>query len=182
MIVITGASGQLGRLVIQELLTSTPASEIVAAVRNPEKVQDLAALGVQVRQADCNQIDTLVSAFTGATKVLLISSSEIGQRVAQHTNVIEAAKQANVGLLAYTSLLHASDSPLGLATEHQVTEKLLADSGVPYVLLRNGWYTENYMAEYSNLHCSLVSILGVRAKEELPLPCVPITQPQPRKC
>ena len=146
MIVVTGASGQLGRLVIQSLLRKVPAGEIVAAVRDPKRVQDLAALGVQVRQADYNQPATLLSAFAGADKVLLISSSEIGQRVAQHAAVIAAAQQAKVKLLAYTSLLHADRSPLGLADEHRQTEALLQESGLPSVLLRNGWYTENYLA------------------------------------
>ncbi len=146
MIVVTGASGQLGRLVIDSLLARMPAGQIVAAVRNPERVADLAALGVQVRQADYNQPDSLVRAFAGADKVLLISSSEVGQRVAQHAAVITAAQQAKVKLLAYTSLLHADRSPLGLAAEHQQTEALLRDSGLPVVLLRNGWYTENYLA------------------------------------
>ncbi len=146
MIVVTGASGQLGRLVIQSLLRKVPAGEIVAAVRDPKRVQDLAQLGVQVRQADYNQPSTLLSAFAGAEKVLLISSSEIGQRVAQHAAVIAAAQQAKVKLLAYTSLLHADRSPLGLADEHRQTEALLQESGLPFVLLRNGWYTENYLA------------------------------------
>ena len=146
MIVVTGASGQLGRLVIDSLLARIPASQIVAAVRDPARVADLAELGVQVRQADYNQPDSLVRAFAGADKVLLISSSEVGQRVAQHAAVIAAAQQAKVKLLAYTSLLHAERSPLGLAAEHQQTEALLRDSGLPVVLLRNGWYTENYLA------------------------------------
>ena len=123
-----------------------PASQIVAAVRNPASVADLAQLGVQVRQADYNQPASLVSAFAGAQKLLLISSSEIGQRVAQHAAVITAAKQAGVELLAYTSLLHADSSPLGLAAEHQQTEQLIRDSGLAHVILRNGWYTENYLA------------------------------------
>jgi NAD(P)H dehydrogenase (quinone) len=146
MIVITGASGQLGRLVIQSLLTKVPASRIVAAVRNPEKVSDLAALGVQVRRADYTDSASLDAAFQGAEKVLLISSSEVGQRLAQHRNVIDAARRAGVALLAYTSLLHADTSPLGVAGEHVVTEAWLGQSGVPFVLLRNGWYTENYLA------------------------------------
>ena len=149
MIVITGASGQLGRLVIQELLKTTPAAQIVAAVRNPEKAQDLAAQGVVVRQADYTQPASLVAAFEGAERVLLISSSAVGQRVPQHQAVIEAAQQAGVKLLAYTSLLHADRSPLGLAAEHLATEALLAESGLPYVLLRNGWYTENYVGSAS---------------------------------
>ncbi len=146
MIVITGASGQLGRLVIQSLLTKVPANRIVAAVRNPEKASDLAALGVQVRRADYTDSASLNAAFQGAEKVLLISSSEVGQRLAQHRNAIDAAKRAGVALLAYTSLLHADTSPLGLAGEHVATEAWLKQSGVPFVLLRNGWYTENYLA------------------------------------
>jgi len=146
MIVITGASGQLGRLVIEALLQTLPASDIVAAVRTPAKISDLAARGVQVRQADYAQPTTLDAAFKGADKVLLISSSEVGQRVPQHRAVIDAAQRAGVKLLAYTSLLHADTSPLGLAAEHQETEALLRASGVPHVLLRNGWYTENYAA------------------------------------
>jgi NAD(P)H dehydrogenase (quinone) len=146
MIAITGASGQLGRLVIAELLKSVPAGDLVAAVRNPGKAEDLAALGVQVRRADYTQPDTLESAFTGVDKLLLISSSEVGQRVPQHANVIAAAKAAGVKLLAYTSILHADTTPLGLGDEHRKTEAMLAQSGLPFVLLRNGWYTENYAA------------------------------------
>lgn len=146
MIVITGATGQLGRLVIQSLLNKLPASQIVAAVRNPARAADLAALGVQVRKADYTDPALLEAAFQGAEKVLLISSSEIGQRAAQHRNVIDAAKKAGVSLVAYTSILHADRSPLGLAAEHAATEAYLRESGLPHVLLRNGWYTENYLA------------------------------------
>ncbi|ACX90299.1 NmrA family protein [Pectobacterium parmentieri WPP163] len=146
MIAITGASGQLGRLVIAQLLEKIPASDIVALVRDVNKVADLSALGVQVKAADYNQPEALVSALQGVDNVLLISSSEVGQRVAQHRNVIEAAAKAGVKLLAYTSLLHADKSPLALAEEHRQTEALLKDSGLPHVLLRNGWYTENYAA------------------------------------
>jgi NAD(P)H dehydrogenase (quinone) len=146
MIVVTGASGQLGRLVIEALLKTVPAAEIVAAVRTPQKVADLAARGVQVRHADYSQPATLAIAFKGADRLLLISSSEIGQRAPQHRAVIDAAKASGVGLIAYTSLLHADTSPLGLAGEHKATEAMLAASGVPHVILRNGWYTENYAA------------------------------------
>ena len=146
MIVITGASGQLGRLVVDELLKSVPPSELVAAVRSPEKVADFAKMGMQVRQADYNRPDTLDTALSGADKVLLISSSEVGQRAPQHANVIAAAKKAGVGLLAYTSILHADATPLSLGSEHKQTEAMLAESGVPHVVLRNGWYTENYAA------------------------------------
>ena len=146
MIVISGASGQLGHLVIQSLLAKVPASQIVAAVRNPERASDLAALGVQIRKADYTDPASLDAAFQGAEKVLLISSSEVGQREAQHRNVIDAVKKAGVSLLAYTSLLHVDTSPLALAGEHAATEAYLGRSGVPFVLLRNGWYTENYLA------------------------------------
>ncbi|WP_439851395.1 SDR family oxidoreductase [Pseudomonas syringae] len=146
MIVVTGATGQLGRLVIEQLLTRLPASQIIAAVRSPEKAADLSALGVQVRQADYAQPSTLDSAFAGADTLLLISSSEVGQRLAQHKAVIDAAKNAGVKLLAYTSVLHADTSALGLAKEHRETEDYLQSSGLPFVLLRNGWYTENYVA------------------------------------
>lgn len=146
MIVITGASGQLGRLVIEQLLEKVPASQIVAAVRSPEKARDLAALGVQVRKADYAQPNTLESAFVGAEKILLISSSEVGQRVAQHKAVIDAARHEGVKLLGYTSVLHADTSLLGLAEEHRQTEEALKASGLPSVVLRNGWYHENYTA------------------------------------
>lgn len=146
MIAVTGASGQLGRLVIEGLLKKVPAAEVVAVVRNPDRVKDLAALGVQVRQADYDQPDTLEKAFQGADKLLLISSSEVGRRVPQHRAAIEAAKRAGIKLIAYTSILRADTSPLPLAAEHKETEALLHASGVPFVLLRNGWYTENYLA------------------------------------
>jgi NAD(P)H dehydrogenase (quinone) len=146
MIAITGATGQLGRLVINELLKKVPASEVIAAVRSPEKAADLAALGVTLRAADYSQPETLKSAFAGVDKLLLISSSEVGQREAQHKAVIEAAKAAGVGFIAYTSLLHADTSPLGLGVEHRATEAQLQASGIPFALLRNGWYTENYAA------------------------------------
>lgn len=146
MIAITGATGQLGRLVIQNLLKTVPAAQIVAAVRSPDKAADLAALGVQVRQADYAQPAALEAAFQGVDKLLLISSSEVGQRAPQHAAVIAAAQKAGVKLLAYTSILRAETSPLGLAAEHKETEAMLRASGLPHVLLRNGWYTENYAA------------------------------------
>ena len=144
MIVITGATGQLGRLVIAALLKKVPAASLVAAVRNVEKAKDIAALGVQVRQADYDQPASWDAALQGADKVLLISSSEIGQRAQQHRAVIDAAKRAGVKLLAYTSVLHADTSVLGLAGEHRETEAAIRASGLPFVFLRNGWYTENY--------------------------------------
>ncbi|MBS0349066.1 MAG: SDR family oxidoreductase [Proteobacteria bacterium] len=146
MIVVTGASGQLGRLVIENLLQTVPAAQIVAAVRTPAKVADLAARGVQVREADYNRPETLDTAFAGADKLLLISSSEVGSRLPQHRAVIDAAKRAKVGLIVYTSLLRADTTPLPLGAEHKATEQLIAEAGLPAVILRNGWYTENYLA------------------------------------
>jgi len=145
MIAITGASGQLGRLAIEQLLEKIPAQQVLALVRDPAKVADLSLRGVQVRTADYNRPETLAPALEGVDKLLLISSSEIGRRVAQHRNVIEAAKQAGVGLLAYTSILHADTSPLSLAAEHRETETLIKASGLSWVILRNGWYTENHI-------------------------------------
>jgi NAD(P)H dehydrogenase (quinone) len=146
MIVITGATGHLGRLIIATLLKNVPASDIVAAVRNVEKARDIAALGVHVRRADYNEPPAWDEALKGADKVLLISSSEVGQRARQHRSVIDAARRAGVKFLAYTSVLRAETSPLGLAAEHKETEALISASGIPHTLLRNGWYTENYTA------------------------------------
>ncbi|WP_416762222.1 SDR family oxidoreductase [Morganella morganii] len=146
MIAITGVTGLLGQHVIENLLQTVPAGQIVAIVRNPAKGASLSRKGISVRQADYNDEASLIRALQGVEKLLLISSSEIGQRVTQHRNVSNAAKSANVKFIAYTSLLHADTSPLGLHTEHVETEKMLADSGIRYALLRNGWYTENYLA------------------------------------
>ncbi len=147
MIVVTGATGKLGRHVIAGLLEKVPAAEIVAAVRTPEKAADLTAQGVQVREADYDRPATLVSAFAGADKVLLISGNDLGaDRVTQHQDVIEAAKSAGVTLLAYTSELHADSSPLKLAVTHKKTEENIRASGLPFVFLRNGWYFENQTA------------------------------------
>ncbi|MBZ7366356.1 SDR family oxidoreductase [Klebsiella grimontii] len=146
MIAITGATGQLGQHVLENLLTTVPADQVVAIVRNPAKAESLSQKGVVVRQADYGDEAALTAALQGVDKLLLISSSEVGQRAVQHRNVINAAKAAGVKFIAYTSLLHADTSPLGLADEHIATEKMLADSGIAYALLRNGWYTENYLA------------------------------------
>ena len=147
MIVVTGATGKLGRLVVEGLLKKTAATEIVAAARSPEKATELKAMGVEVREADYARPETLAKAFAGAEKVLLISSTAMGpERVRQHTAAIEAAKAAGVTLLAYTSVLRADTSTLPMAPDHKATEEALKASGVPYVLLRNGWYLENQTA------------------------------------
>ena len=146
-IAVTGATGHLGRLVVAALLDrGTDPSDVVAVVRDASKAADLAARGVQVRVADYADRDALAAALGGVDKLLLISGSEMGQRVAQHANVIEAAKAAGVRFIAYTSVLDAQRSPMLLAAEHKATEDLLADSGLEVALLRNGWYWENYAA------------------------------------
>ncbi|HNV03103.1 MAG TPA: SDR family oxidoreductase [Vicinamibacterales bacterium] len=144
MIVVTGATGKLGTLVLEGLLGKVPASELAAVVRSPAKAAGLAARGVQIRQADYGDPEALASAFRPGEKVLLISSNEIGQRAVQHAAVLDAARRAGVGLLVYTSLLRADTSPMLLAGEHKTTEEAISASGLPYIILRNGWYIENY--------------------------------------
>ncbi len=144
-IVITGATGQLGRHVVEALLKrNVPAGEIVAAGRSIEKLDDFAARGVQVKPIDYTDPASVTRALEGASKVLLISGSEVGRRVDQHRTVIEAASAAGVEFIAYTSIANADTTGMKLAAEHQATEGILKDSGVPFVLLRNGWYLENY--------------------------------------
>jgi NAD(P)H dehydrogenase (quinone) len=144
MIAVTGATGQLGRLVVAGLLEKIAAKDLVVVVRTPSKAADLAAKGVQVRQADYSQPGSFGAALQGVTKLLLISSSEVGQRAPQHQAVITAAKAAGVKFIAYTSILHGDRSKLALAAEHVATEKALTASGLAFALLRNGWYLENY--------------------------------------
>lgn len=138
---VTGATGQLGRLVVESLKSKVSAETIVALVRNPEKAADL---GIEARTFDYTQAENLVASLRGIDKLLLISGNEVGQRLPQHLAVIDAAKQAGVKQLFYTSILHADSSPLGLATEHLATEVAIKESGLTYTILRNGWYTENY--------------------------------------
>ena len=144
-IVVTGATGQLGRHVIEALLErSVPAAEIVAAGRSIDKLADFAGQGVTVRPIDYSDAASVAAALKGARRLLLISGSEVGQRVEQHRTVIEAAKAEGVELLAYTSIANADTTGMKLAGEHKATEAILRESGVPFVLLRNGWYLENY--------------------------------------
>jgi NAD(P)H dehydrogenase (quinone) len=145
MYAVTGATGQLGRLVIDLLLKTVPAGQIVAAVRTPSKAQDLAARGLIIREADYSRPETLSTALAGVDKLLLISSTEVSGRLPQHRAVIEAAHRAGVSLLAYTSMLHADTSGAQLAVEHWQTEEAIAASDVPAVILRNGWYAENHL-------------------------------------
>ena len=144
-IVITGATGQLGRHVIEALLErNVPADSIVATGRSIEKLSNFVARGVRATAMDYDDAASVAQALKGATKVLLISGSAVGQRVEQHRTVIEAAKAEGVELLAYTSIANADTTRMKLATEHQATESILRESGVPFVLLRNSWYIENY--------------------------------------
>jgi NAD(P)H dehydrogenase (quinone) len=146
-IVVTGATGQLGRLVIDELIgRGVAAGEIAAVVRDADKGADLAARGVELRVADYDRPETLKGAFHAGDRVLMISGSEVGRRVPQHTAVIDAAAEAGVALLAYTGVLGGPDADFTLADEHKATERLILASGLPYVFLRNGWYTEIFTA------------------------------------
>jgi NAD(P)H dehydrogenase (quinone) len=142
---VTGASGQLGRLAVQQLLASgVVASDIVAIVRTAGNASDLATLGVQVREADYSHPETLDGALSGVDRLLLVSSSEAGRRVAHHLNVITAAKAAGVTRIVYTSMLNADHSTNPLVGEHRDSETALREAGLPFTLLRNGWYSENY--------------------------------------
>ncbi|MFR9780526.1 SDR family oxidoreductase [Micromonospora sp. MS34] len=147
-IVVTGATGHLGRLTIEALLDrGVPADQIVALGRDTGRLADLSGRGVATRRADYDDPGSLRAAFTGAEKLMFVSGSEVGKRVVQHGNVVTAAKEANVGLIAYTSIANADTSSLVLAAEHKATEQLIKDSGLPYVFLRNSWYLENYTGQ-----------------------------------
>ena len=138
---ITGATGQLGRIVVNKLKERVPTDNIVALVRSSQKAQDL---GVETREADYEKPETLETALKGVDALLLISSSEVGKRATQHQHVIDAAKKNGVNWIVYTSILHADTSTISLADEHIATEAALKQSGIPHTILRNGWYTENY--------------------------------------
>jgi NAD(P)H dehydrogenase (quinone) len=144
---VTGATGHLGRLAVDALLRrGIPAGNVFALVRDPEKAKDLADLGVGIREADYDRPDTLGPALEGIERLLLVSSPDPGDRVRQHTAVIQAADAADVGFVVYTSVLHADETELVLAPEHAATEDVLQGSGLPFAVARNGWYTENYTA------------------------------------
>ncbi|WP_340111229.1 SDR family oxidoreductase [Maribellus mangrovi] len=140
-IAVTGATGQLGRLVVEQLKSRVSTENIIALVRSPEKATDL---GVEARKFDYSEAGELEGALAGIDSLVLISGSEVGLRATQHSNVIDAAKAAGVKWIVYTSLLHANSSTLSLAGEHIATEQKLKESGIEHTILRNGWYTENY--------------------------------------
>jgi NAD(P)H dehydrogenase (quinone) len=143
---VTGASGQLGHIAVDQLATRVAKDDIIALVRKPEQAEAYAAKGIATRMGDYNDPASLEAAFNGVERVLLISSSDLvpGARETQHANVITAAQKAGVGFIAYTSLLNAKNNPMRLGDDHRTTENLLANSGVPHTILRNGWYTENF--------------------------------------
>lgn len=145
VIAVSGASGQLGRLVVKLLREQHPDLTTIALIRDLDKAHDLAALGAEVRLFDYDEPETLEPALAGVDKLLLISGNAVGERERQHRAVVTAARQAGVGLIAYTSVLRASETSLAIAAEHKATEAVLSEIGVPYVLLRHGWYCENYI-------------------------------------
>lgn len=142
-IAVTGATGQLGRIIVQKLKQKVAPRQIIALARNTDKASDL---GVEVRQADYEKRETLDEALREVETLMLVSSSEVGKRASQHANVIASARKAGVRRIVYTSLLRADTSPMSLAPEHVQTETALKQSGVAHTILRNGWYTENYTA------------------------------------
>ncbi|NJP31053.1 SDR family oxidoreductase [Micromonospora thermarum] len=147
-IVVTGATGHLGRLIVTSLLNrGVPADQVVALGRDTSRLADLAARGVTVRPADYNDPDSLRAAFAGATTLMFVSGNEVGRRVEQARNVVAAAKEAGVQLIAYTSIPRADTSSLLLAAEHRGTEQEIRASGLPHVFLRNSWYFENYLPQ-----------------------------------
>jgi NAD(P)H dehydrogenase (quinone) len=143
-IAVTGATGELGRIVTRLLRERHPDIKVVALVRNLAKADVLAGLGAELRAFDYDQPATLQPALAGVDTLLLISGNAVGERERQHRAVIEAASAAGVGLIAYTSVLRASETALPIAAEHKATESILRDAAIPYVLLRHGWYLENY--------------------------------------
>lgn len=148
-IVVTGATGQLGRLTVEALLRrGTPAADIIATGRDVSGIEDLADRGITVRRADFADTDGLAEAFAGADRLLLVSASvPVGERVANHRRVIDAAASAGVSLVVYTSTTHADTATTVIGATHAETEEYLRDRGTPSVLLRNGWYLENYTGQ-----------------------------------
>lgn len=144
---VTGATGKLGRAVVETLLNTVPADKLAVSVRRPEKADDLRARGVEIRQGDFDRPESLDAAFAGVERILIISTDGDNEtRIRQHTNAVEAAVRANVRFIAYTSLAKAETSGLPLAPPHRAAESAIANSGIPYAILRNNWYLENELA------------------------------------
>ncbi|MHA7965243.1 SDR family oxidoreductase [Paenibacillus sp. CAU 1782] len=141
-ILVTGATGQLGALVVERLLELVPAEQVAVSVRNPDKAEHLKAKGVDVRQGDYSNPDSLEKAFAGVERLLIISGTD-AERLQQHKNAIDAAKKAGVSFIVYTSVVNAANSSLSLAADHKATEAYIQASGLPYAILRNNWYIEN---------------------------------------
>lgn len=162
MYAVTGASGQLGRLVIDALMERVAPASIVALARDPAKLDDVARRGVVVRPFDYDAPATLVPALDGVDRLLLISSSDLDARQSQHRAVIDAARTARIGYIAYTSILHADRNPMKLAVDHRATEAAIRASGLAHAILRNGWYTENYVASVAPAieHGTLIGSAG----------------------
>ncbi|WP_138493802.1 SDR family oxidoreductase [Paenibacillus pinistramenti] len=141
---VTGATGKLGSMVVEKLLKTVPAGQIAVSVRNPEKAESFLAQGVEVRHGDFDQPESLDKAFAGIDRLLIISADgDNDTRIRQHANAVEAAARAKVGFIAYTSLGRASESSLFLAPVHRFTEEAILKTGIPYSFLRNNWYLEN---------------------------------------
>ncbi|BEP12882.1 SDR family oxidoreductase [Acidothermaceae bacterium B102] len=163
VIAVTGATGQLGHLIVEGLLASgVPAADVVAFARTSEKAGDLAARGVQVRVADYDEPATLAPALAGVDVLMFVSGSEAGRRIPQHAALVDAAKAAGVARIVYTSITHADTNPMALAAEHKATEELLAASGIPYIALRNSWYIENYTSQLDD-YLARGAIVGAAA-------------------
>ena len=142
-IVITGASGQLGRLTAELVLARVPASEVTLTTRRPEALSDFVGRGARVRQADFDRPETLAEAFAGGERLLLISADVVGRRVAQHRAAIEAAREVGVRHVAYTSYLNpVAENPAVITPDHRDTEEALRESGLAWTALRNAFYAE----------------------------------------
>jgi NAD(P)H dehydrogenase (quinone) len=165
VIVVTGATGRLGRLTVENLLKRGVAADSVAvAVRAPDRAADLAALGVRIREGDYDRPETLPAAFAGADVLVLVSANapDNALRVAQHTAGVAAAREAGVGRIVYTSIPQADTNPILLARVHEATEALIRESGIPFTFLQNNWYFENYTANIPHAleHGGLVGTAG----------------------
>ncbi|MCG3417633.1 SDR family oxidoreductase [Oceanobacillus jordanicus] len=144
---VTGATGKLGSKIVEKILETIPASQLVVSVRNPEKATHLSERGVEVRHGDFDQPESMDAAFTGIDRLLIISADGDNEtRIRQHTDAIAAAERAKVKFIAYTSIANASESKMILAPPHQATEAAILKTGIPYAFLRNNWYLENEIA------------------------------------